>query len=84
MSAEPDHTHSHPKVKLDKYVALHRSYPEEEMLTTSSDPSGAEKREVSAGEDYEVPMADGDTNNSKENETATAILKKKKKPNSLM
>lgn len=85
MSAEPDHSHSHPhhKVKLDKYVR-HPLTNNEAVLTSSSDPSGAEKREVSPTKHDEAMIDDIDTDKKQENETATAILKKKKKPNSLM
>jgi hypothetical protein len=52
------------------------------LLTVRSDPSGAEKREViSLPSHPKTLIADF---RFQENETATAILKKKKKPNALM
>jgi hypothetical protein len=56
----------------------------ERMLTWYSDPSGAEKREVSPGGKPDVPTLDDRTDAPKVDETATAILRKPKKPNSLM
>jgi hypothetical protein len=56
----------------------------ESMLTRYSDPSGAEKREVSPGGKPDVFELDHSTDTSKVDETATAILRKPKKPNSLM
>lgn len=52
------------------------------MLTTYSDASGAEKKEVSA-----ISFESSDVATDiifQETDTSTAILKKKKKPNSLM
>jgi hypothetical protein len=49
-----------------------------------SDPSGAEKREVSASEAASRKDRFPPANPSQELDTSTAILKKKKKPNSLM
>lgn len=48
-----------------------------------SDASGAEKKDVSLLSDMKPAQADADVGNQVD-DTATAILKKKKKPNSLM
>ena len=52
------------------------------MLTLDSDASGAEKKDVSLGSSEDIQQHV--TNMLQESDTATAILKKKKKPNSLM
>lgn len=49
-----------------------------------SDPSGAEKKEVSLGTSNTATEAQNSDNWPQELDTSTAILKKKKKPNSLM
>jgi hypothetical protein len=49
-------------------------------LTTLSDASGSEAKTVSRHH-HELPT---ETNQAQADDTATAILKKKKKPNSLM
>jgi hypothetical protein len=52
-------------------------------LTTISDPSGGEKREVRSPQGR-IHNSEHHANQPQVDETATAILKKKKKPNSLM
>jgi hypothetical protein len=79
MSAEPDHTK--PKVDLSKYALATRSLTFAQLLTIRRDPSGAEKKDVTAARRLAKAAL---ANPPQNDETATAILKKKKKPNSLM
>ena len=53
------------------------------MADSIRDPSGKEQTNPTVGKLPEIPAMDA-TNAQQEDEVATAILKKKKKPNSLM
>lgn len=83
MSAEHDHSHDKKKVNLQYVIHLDNS-ADGSANASYSDASGAEKKEVRTTSN-KLPRDDLDTDPPmQELDTATAILKKKKKPNSLM
>lgn len=85
MSAEPDHSHPKGKVNL-QYVMLASEISRSTTNSCHSDASGAEKKEVrtSSTSTNSAPKTARSDIFLQELDTSTAILKKKKKPNSLM
>ena len=83
MSAEPDFVEKK-KANLQKYVfsPIHQGCLK--LTRTSSDPSGADPKAVRPLQPQPAPTPDEMLIHPQQDDTATAILKKKKKPNSLM
>jgi len=82
MSAGPDPSHHKGKVNLQYVSSTVRSPYIPTTDLSNSDASGAEKKEVASPN--HTRSLERLTNESQELDTSTAILKKKKKPNSLM
>ena len=86
MSAEPSHVEPKKQIDLSKYVATYPTLTSQYAAAnaTSRDPSGAEKKEVTTFNATLQLKSDKLIAFQGNDDVATAILRKKKKPNSLM